>query len=517
MQFVQTVETKSMCTIKNRCRFVVLAAIMLLRMQGSAQVVSDTTGTLTWSLNLNDNTLVIGGSGAMPNYNYSNYLPPWTPYRDTIFAVAIGDSITNIGDYAFYYCSRLTSATIPNSVSTVGGYAFFYCTDLASVSIPNSVTGLGSWVFAFCSSLTAVTVPASVENIGDNAFYQCSNLISVSLPDKIASIEDYVFYQCGSLTTVTIPDKVAKIGRCAFQDCVNLTAVNIPDSVASIGDYAFINSNLTVVTVPARVESIGSYAFGFCRNLTSINVNEDNMFFSSEDGVLFNKSKTTLIQYPMGKPDAYYAVPDGVTDIGTSAFRASLYLTAAVVSNSVTTIAQQAFANCGSLKSVTIGNSVTYIGYDAFNNPSTEEVFSLNENPPATAPDNSTFADVDKHVCVLHLPAGCKNKYLAAPSWKDFLLVEEDAGVANYELGMMNYLVYPNPTTGKITIRNEESGMSSEIGIYDMAGKKLLSHTPLTSHSSPLIEIDISHLANGMYFLKVQTNNGTVMKKVVKE
>ncbi|MCL2130926.1 MAG: T9SS type A sorting domain-containing protein [Lentimicrobiaceae bacterium] len=73
--------------------------------------------------------------------------------------------------------------------------------------------------------------------------------------------------------------------------------------------------------------------------------------------------------------------------------------------------------------------------------------------------------------------------------------------------------IFPNPTTGKITIRNEKSGMSSEIEIYDVVGRKLLSYTPLTSHSSPLIEIDISHLANGLYFLKIDGK----MVKVVKQ
>ncbi|MCL2131940.1 MAG: T9SS type A sorting domain-containing protein [Lentimicrobiaceae bacterium] len=89
----------------------------------------------------------------------------------------------------------------------------------------------------------------------------------------------------------------------------------------------------------------------------------------------------------------------------------------------------------------------------------------------------------------------------------------DEVGISNYELGIMNYLVYPNPTTRKLTIRNEKSGMSSEIEIFDVVGRKLLSHSPLTSDSSPLIEIDISHLSAGLYFLKVDGKTVKVVKQ----
>ncbi|MCL2131579.1 MAG: T9SS type A sorting domain-containing protein [Lentimicrobiaceae bacterium] len=85
--------------------------------------------------------------------------------------------------------------------------------------------------------------------------------------------------------------------------------------------------------------------------------------------------------------------------------------------------------------------------------------------------------------------------------------------VPNYELEKTNYVIYPNPTTGKITIRNEKSEMRGEIEVFDVVGRKLLSHTPLTSHSSPLIEIDISHLASGLYFLKVDGKTVKVVKQ----
>jgi len=80
--------------------------------------------------------------------------------------------------------------------------------------------------------------------------------------------------------------------------------------------------------------------------------------------------------------------------------------------------------------------------------------------------------------------------------------------ITNHELR-----IYPNPTNGKLTIRYEESEMSSEIEVFDVVGRKLLSYTPLSSHSSPLIEIDISHLSAGLYFLKVDGKTVKVVKQ----
>jgi len=77
--------------------------------------------------------------------------------------------------------------------------------------------------------------------------------------------------------------------------------------------------------------------------------------------------------------------------------------------------------------------------------------------------------------------------------------------------------IYPNPTTGKFSVFSYQlSEMGGAVEIFDMMGRKLLSHSPLTSHSSPLIEIDISHLSAGMYFLKIQTSEGIITKKIIK-
>ena len=133
--------------------------------------------------------------------------------------MTIPNSVTSIGDHAFYKCSSLTSVTIPNSVTSIGTYAFAGCSSLTSVTIPNSVTSIEHDAFAGCSSLTSVTIPNSVTSIGDNAFYKCSGITSVSIPNSVTSIGDDAFYKCISLTSVTIPNSVTSIGKNAFYKC----------------------------------------------------------------------------------------------------------------------------------------------------------------------------------------------------------------------------------------------------------------------------------------------------------
>ena len=171
---------------------------------------------------------------------------------------------------------------------------------------------------------------------------------------------------------ITIPSTlggypVTSIGDDAFRDCKSLTSVTIPNSVTSIGDRVFVDcSSLTSVTIPNSVTIIGWYAFESCSSLTNITVDSSNKYYSSADGVLFNKNKTVLIRYPMGNARTSYTIPNSVTSIGSSAFHWCDSLTSVTIPNSVTSIGTWAFSDCTSLTSVTIGNSVTSIGGDAF-------------------------------------------------------------------------------------------------------------------------------------------------------
>ncbi len=313
-------------------------------------------------------------------------------------SITIPEGITSIGYDAFYMCSSLTSINvsennknycsvdgvlfnkdkteliqypikkegtsykIPNSVTSIGDSVFRCCENLTSITIPNSVTSIGQEAFWGCSSLISITIPNSVTSIGDSAFFCCENLTSITIPEGVTSIGRYAFDECSSLTSITIPNSVTSIGDGAFRRCKNLTSITIPNSVTSIGDSAFWGcSSLTNITIPEGITSIGDDAFYMCSSLTSINVSENNKNYCSVDGVLFNKDKTELIQYPIKKEGTSYKIPNSVTSIGDRIFRWCENLTSITIPNSVTSIGQEAFLGCSSLTSITIPNSVTSI------------------------------------------------------------------------------------------------------------------------------------------------------------
>ena len=148
----------------------------------------------------------------------------------------------------------------------------------------------------------------------------------------------------------------------------SIKTIIIPNSVTSIGAEAFYNcTGLTRVTIPDSVTSIGNSAFRYCTGLTSVTVDVNNPNYSSDEyGVLFNKDKTELIQYPIGNKRTEYIIPDSVTSIGNYAFYYCKGLTSVTIGNGVKRIDNQAFVMCSGLTSITIPDSVTSIGDSAF-------------------------------------------------------------------------------------------------------------------------------------------------------
>jgi len=194
------------------------------------------------------------------------------------------------------------------------------------------------------------------------------------------------------LTSVTIPNSVKKIDYQAFQYCYALKRVNsnkdgeciIPEGMEEIGDLAFYYKNqLETVKIPSSVIAIGDCPFACNEKLTSITVDPNNPNYKDIDGVLFIKDGKTLLQYPIGKSQTSYEIPNGVTTIDKQAFRGCSNLESITIPESVTTIGDQAFDNCSSLESITIPESVTAIGDQAFDNCSSLESITIPESVTA--------------------------------------------------------------------------------------------------------------------------------------
>lgn len=200
------------------------------------------------------------------------------------------------------------------------------------------------------SSVTSAVIPSFINGV------------------KITGIGKGAFSQCSKLNSVVIPEGATFISNMAFSSCQKLTNVTIPKSIRSIGDYAFNKSGLTSINIPSSVVSIGEYAFLECKSLTSINVDNRNTVYTSENGVLFNKSKTKLISYPVGLQNTEYIIPESVTSINGKAFSGVQSLKSVEIPNSIINISNMAFYNCISLTNVKMPENLKSIGERAFYN-----------------------------------------------------------------------------------------------------------------------------------------------------
>ncbi len=248
-----------------------------------------------------------------------------------------------------------------------------------SLTIPSTyggkpVTGIGYRAFAYRENLESITIPDSVTTIDSEAFYCCRGLTNVKIPNSITSIKDATFGHCSSLKSIVVPNGVTSIDFGAFTYCESLKSITIPAGVTSIGDQAFHN----------------------CTSLKSITVDSANKKYCSVDGVLFNKGKTKLIQYPTGKTNSTYIIPSGVKSIENYAFYNCTTLISVSIPDTVTSINDDAFYGCAGLKSVAIPNSVTSIGYSAF--------FECTSLKSITLPNNSeTIVGSNVFACCTNL------------------------------------------------------------------------------------------------------------------
>ncbi len=339
-----------------------------------------------WTFDEETGVLTVSGNGNMYNYDYFSDDSPFQE-KSSIKIIKIENNVTSIGQYAFYGCINLKSVTISDSVVTIGDKAFGDCNRITDITIPDSVKKIGNQVFYWCNSLETITVdadnmyyssdnsgvlfnkdktllihypmgnertnyiiPGSVTTIDDGAFWKCSNLTNVVIPDSVTDIGAEAFWDCVNLKNIILPDSVINIGEEAFWGCESFTEeLTIPNGVINIGDGAFWGCrSLTDVIIGKNVKSIGNTAFSWCFSLKNITVNKANLYYYSDDnGVLFNKDKTVLIQFPLNNAIKEYTIPDSVTSICEEAFFCARNLRNITIPDSVTDIGISAFDSTG--------------------------------------------------------------------------------------------------------------------------------------------------------------------------
>ena len=350
-------------------------------------------GNLHYTLGKNTNYIeskeyfwaeVISGSGSNIN------IPSSVEYASQVY------SVRDIGDYAFYEYTDLTSINIPDGVQGIGNEAFFGCTSLTSISIGKDVTSIGEYAFGSCSSLTSFTIGKGVASIGEGAFSGCSGLTSIDISESVKEIGFGAFAECENLTRVKlnsnaiasndytssntissifgyqveeyiIGDSVTQIGDGTFYDCYNLVSVTIGNNVERIGEYAFYYCNLKSVIIPHNVSYIGREAFYRNDSLQTLIINSPSIV--ERDG--------ESLQWAFGLDVPEIIIGDGISKIGKGKFYG--FGASFTIPNSVKSIGSNAFSHCG-FKSIIIPNSVTEIGDEAFGWSDSLEYVTLPNN-----------------------------------------------------------------------------------------------------------------------------------------
>ena len=245
-----------------------------------------------------------------------------------------------------------------------------------------------------------------VTKIGQNAFSYWRKLTNIKIPESINIIKDSAFAGCINLKNIELPNSITAIGCFAFAGCTKLTSINIPASVISFGSHWDLESDVEIWD-----EKLFCLPFYECYNLTSINVHQNNPYYSSIDGILYDKKKTTLISTPEG----YYkdvVIPTSVDSICNDAFMKCGKIRNITIPNGIKRIEYNTFFSCHNLQSINIPESVDKIENYAF-----YECFSLQI---IRIPSNVKFIGQDAFV-------GCNNLGIEIDNSKDNVTVENNA------------------------------------------------------------------------------------------
>lgn len=272
---------------------------------------------------------------------------------------------------------RVTELVIPYGIEHIGSYAFY--TEgtgayIKKIVLPASVKTIGDYAFAGWNQYETLTLGSSLTTIGDYAFssiiWTNESLTSVDLPDSVRSIGEGAFSYCGALAHVSLPTEIVTIGRDAFARCESLTYTEYEGGyyLGNARDpYIYlVKAKGSEITVPASTKVIAYDAFYAASTLQRIAVDADSAVYTAVDGVLYSKDGTRLLQYPQGKADVAFAIPNGVTSVEAYAFYKCGKLKSLTVGATLASIGDHAFCQSVSLSDVTLGSATAFVGAYAF-------------------------------------------------------------------------------------------------------------------------------------------------------
>ncbi len=360
--------------------------------------------------------------------------------------IIIPQNVTKIGNGAFRDLAGLRSIVIPGTVKEIGEYAFSGNPTLENVVIEEGVEKIGAYAFQQCTALKTIKIADSVSEIGSTCFGNCTALVEINFPKSLKTIPYRMLSTCGALKELEIPEGITYIDSCAFESCTNLTKVTIPSTVTTINGSAFLNtnkltnidispdnknytfsnsslmsrdgknlyyivSNTAEINIPETVETIENGALSgysrtavlnisknvkniitsFSGNITKINVAEENLYFKSDNGNLYDKDMTLLIKYTQNQKT--FVIPDTVTRIKSYAFIGRGNVSQLTLSANLERL--DGFSLDGiRISQLELGDKVAYLGTSSFGGAQINVTIS-NGNPNFKTEDGTLILSKD--------------------------------------------------------------------------------------------------------------------------
>ena len=366
--------------------------------------LSNITISFSQSVNLDETDYVLNDEGGITINDYSgsgsNIVIP-----DSYTVGGITYPVTSVGSETFRNNTDIQTVTLPETITSIGSNAFGDCSNLTTINLPEGLTEIGYMAFNDCGNLTDIVLPDTLKTIDIGAFWNCRSISgTLNIPASVESIGQSALVLQGltaftvdadsqhftadngilyskdmtrliayptskSETDFVVPNEVQTIDASAFRYCIGLRGtLTLSPNLTTVGESAFDGcSNLSgVLTIPASLTSIGPSAF-MSGKFAEFVVASGNSAYMSEGGVLYNKSQTLLVSYPIAKTDTSFVVPESVIELGANAFCNSQYLTSITIPSKLQIIGGGAIANCTNLTGgLVIPQTVTYIGMHPF-------------------------------------------------------------------------------------------------------------------------------------------------------
>ncbi len=374
--------------------------------------------------------------------------------------VTIPESITEVGDFAFYKNPNVTSIILHSGITRLGNYAFSE-TKVSSMTFPNPDVLMGDAVCMGCNSLTRVTLAPNMKELGRYMFFGCEGLTSISLPEGMKSARSFslgstgitavnlpstmevldssalqntpiaridlknvkrlgsqCFSMCTNLTTITGGDRLEELDNAVFIRCTALKSTQLPANVKRlVGSTYFRCSGLTSAVIPASMEYIGRNPFVGASALPRIEVATGSDHYAEADSCLYetlNGELYRLVAAPEARPNKILRVRDGVKAIGEQACRYGT-MTEVYLPQGLTTIENGGFSSSTTLTKVELPATTDTIMGQAFNGCSElNHITVLAKNPPKTA-DEAVFSTYE--TATLFVPKNSVDAYKADAVW----------------------------------------------------------------------------------------------------